>query len=70
MTRANGTVWTLKGILCPGCGSNSSRVIDSREHPGTIRRRRVCVKCGGRWSTQEHVIGFRPGKRTKRSERA
>lgn len=58
MMRANGSVWRLRGVLCPACGSNSSRVVDSREQPGTIRRRRECVKCDARWSTEEHIIGF------------
>lgn len=59
--RVNGTVWRLVGILCPQCGTNSSRVLDSRERPGAIRRRRECTRCGGRWSTDERTIGFKAG---------
>ena len=45
------------GIACVSCGSQRSRVTDSRpseidEHT-TIRRRRVCLDCETRWSTYE-----------------
>jgi transcriptional regulator NrdR family protein len=51
------------GILCPECGTNSSKVTDSREAPGSIRRRRECVRCGGRWSTIERAVSFKQGSR-------
>lgn len=39
----------IKCNLCNG----KSRVTDSRQVDQTIRRRRVCVDCGARWSTVE-----------------
>lgn len=50
----------LAKFTCPGCGGQSSRVINSRpaiaiEESATeaIRRRRKCLDCGTRWSTVE-----------------
>lgn len=45
-------------MRCPFCGSSDSKVVDSREAPNSVRRRRVCLNptCGGRFSTEEHVI--------------
>ncbi|MDR6757818.1 transcriptional regulator NrdR family protein [Mycoplana sp. BE70] len=63
--RANGTIWRLAGILCPQCGTNSSRVLDSRERPGAVRRRRECMRCGGRWSTEERMTSFKAGRAKK-----
>ncbi|WP_430254294.1 hypothetical protein [Neorhizobium sp. DAR64872/K0K18] len=57
------SVAPASGILCPECGTNSSKVTDSREAPGAIRRRRECVRCGGRWSTIERAVGFKPAER-------
>ena len=42
-------------MLCPYCGHNDSRVIDSREATGGIRRRRECLQCGLRFTTYERV---------------
>lgn len=44
-------------MRCPYCGSQDSQVKDSRpaEDGGTIRRRRVCPGCGGRFTTFERV---------------
>ena len=42
-------------MLCPYCGHNDSRVIDSREVPDGIRRRRECFQCGLRFTTYERV---------------
>lgn len=49
-----------KGIPCPGCGRRNSRVIESRFNDATIRRRRECGNCGGRFTTLEHVISYTP----------
>jgi transcriptional repressor NrdR len=41
---------------CPGCKYSETRVIESR--PTThdnIRRRRQCIKCGLRFTTDEQV---------------
>jgi transcriptional repressor NrdR len=45
-------------VRCPFCRHNDSRVIDSRTaDDGTaIRRRRSCLECGKRFTTQETVI--------------
>jgi hypothetical protein len=41
------------GIKCPDCGWTSSSVIDSREIPAGVRRRRECDNCATRYSTCE-----------------
>ena len=38
---------------CPFCGHFDSKVIDSRDAEGGIRRRRECLKCRGRFTTYE-----------------
>jgi transcriptional repressor NrdR len=38
---------------CPFCGSADSKVIDSRDSEGGVRRRRECLKCSGRFTTYE-----------------
>jgi transcriptional repressor NrdR len=44
-------------MRCPYCGSTNTQVKDSRpsEDNSTIRRRRVCADCGGRFTTIERV---------------
>ncbi len=44
-------------MRCPYCGSDDTQVKDSRpsEDNTSIRRRRVCVVCGGRFTTFERV---------------
>jgi len=44
-------------MLCPFCSANDDRVIDSRsaEAGAVIRRRRLCNKCGKRFTTYERV---------------
>jgi transcriptional repressor NrdR len=44
-------------MRCPYCGSINTQVKDSRpsEDHSTIRRRRVCSDCGGRFTTFERV---------------
>ena len=44
-------------MLCPYCGSNRTRVIDSRfvGSDNSIRRRRVCDACKRRFTTYERV---------------
>ncbi len=56
-------------MQCPFCGHNESRVIDSRESPEGIRRRRECMRCELRFTTYERVhsmpllIAKRDGRR-------
>lgn len=40
---------------CPFCGQVESKVIDSRESPDGVRRRRECLGCGLRFTTYERV---------------
>jgi transcriptional repressor NrdR len=44
-------------MRCPFCGSDDTQVKDSRpaEDNSSIRRRRVCNVCGGRFTTYERV---------------
>jgi len=40
---------------CPFCGAADSRVIDTRQVGGGIRRRRECQRCHQRFTTYEHA---------------
>ncbi|HLC23323.1 MAG TPA: transcriptional regulator NrdR [Dehalococcoidia bacterium] len=40
-------------VKCPNCGTEKSRVVDSREVDAGIRRRRRCLGCGSRFTTYE-----------------
>jgi transcriptional repressor NrdR len=59
-------------MKCPYCGSLDSQVKDSRptDDHASIRRRRVCPDCGGRFTTFERVqlreltVVKRSGRRT------
>jgi transcriptional repressor NrdR len=44
-------------MRCPYCGSADSKVIDSRDVDGAIRRRRECLNadCAGRFTTHERI---------------
>jgi transcriptional repressor NrdR len=44
-------------MRCPYCGSEDTQVKDSRpaEDFTSIRRRRICPDCGGRFTTFERV---------------
>lgn len=44
-------------MKCPSCGYIDTKVVDSRpaENNTTIRRRRVCLECGTKFSTYEHI---------------
>lgn len=44
---------------CPLCGAPDSRVIDTRNAEGGIRRRRECAQCGRRFTTYERVAPLR-----------
>jgi len=46
-------------MKCPFCGSIDSRVIDTRDAEGGIRRRRECENCGRRFTTYERVVPLR-----------
>src|SRR3990170_3274216 len=42
-------------MKCPHCGFEESRVVDSRDGNGGVRRRRQCLGCGRRFTTYERV---------------
>lgn len=42
-------------MRCPYCEHADSKVVDSRELPGSIRRRRECLGCGTRFTTFERA---------------
>ena len=44
-------------MKCPFCNNSDTKVIDSRsqDENSTIRRRRLCEKCGKRFTTYERV---------------
>jgi len=42
-------------VLCPSCGYQDSKVVDSREVNEGVRRRRQCLKCGHRFTTYERL---------------
>ncbi|MGE0540262.1 MAG: transcriptional regulator NrdR [Dehalococcoidia bacterium] len=42
-------------MRCAHCGTNDSRVVDSRTVEDGIRRRRECLVCGSRFTTYERV---------------
>lgn len=42
-------------MWCPYCSHQDSRVIDSRSVRQSVRRRRQCLGCGARFTTQERV---------------
>lgn len=44
-------------MKCPYCGHDNSRVIDTREVPDGIRRRRECLSCQQRFTTYERIAG-------------
>ena len=42
-------------MKCPYCSNVSSKVIDKRESPEGVRRRRECLKCRERFTTYEQI---------------
>ena len=44
-------------MICPFCGHDNTRVIDSRraDENNSLRRRRVCDECGKRFTTYEKI---------------
>ena len=47
-------------MKCPYCGFSDSKVTDSRDAEGGIRRRRRCLGCGQRFTTFETVRATTP----------
>jgi len=46
-------------MKCPYCGSETSKVIETRAEQEWIRRRRECSTCKGRFTTHEKPIVVR-----------
>lgn len=42
-------------MRCPKCGSEDSKVIESRDAGSAVRRRRECLDCGNRFTTYERI---------------
>ncbi|MHC4993209.1 MAG: NrdR family transcriptional regulator [Planctomycetota bacterium] len=44
-------------VICPYCGQDNDKVIDSRASDGglMVRRRRECLACARRYTTYERV---------------
>lgn len=42
-------------MRCPYCSYAESKVIDSRDAPEGVRRRRECIQCGLRFTTYEKI---------------
>ena len=59
-------------MRCPYCGSQDSKVVDSREHDDSIRRRRECLNpsCASRFTTYEriHAVALYIVKKDNRRE--
>ncbi|NLB69994.1 MAG: transcriptional repressor NrdR [Lentisphaerae bacterium] len=45
-------------MICSSCGSDNDKVLESRSVRGglAIRRRRVCLECGRRFTTYEEIL--------------
>ncbi|WP_442919104.1 NrdR family transcriptional regulator [Methylobacterium sp. Leaf118] len=56
-------------IPCPACGWPTSRVLDSRDVPGAVRRRRRCLRCATTWGTQERAEEGSERRPLRRSDR-
>lgn len=49
-----------KGLKCPKCGNITSKVKYTRKVVGgTIRRRRECLACPSRFTTEERIVNKR-----------
>ncbi|MBI4496934.1 MAG: transcriptional repressor NrdR [Chloroflexi bacterium] len=42
-------------MKCPHCGYPDSKVVDSRDVDGSVRRRRECLSCQQRFTTYERI---------------
>ncbi|MCD6227053.1 transcriptional repressor NrdR [Candidatus Micrarchaeota archaeon] len=58
-------------MRCPYCGYEETRVVDSRQDDGIVRRRRECERCGKRFTTFERpeILEFYVIKKDGRRER-
>jgi transcriptional regulator NrdR family protein len=49
---------------CPECDHDKSACVDSRSNKTYTRRRRKCLKCGHKWTTNEVDVGLADQLRT------
>jgi transcriptional repressor NrdR len=42
-------------MICPSCKADNDRVVDSRPHGTSVRRRRVCNACAYKFTTYEYI---------------
>jgi len=42
-------------MICPYCGYQDSKVVDSRDTDSSVRRRRQCLSCNSRFTTYETI---------------
>lgn len=56
-------------MRCPFCGSEDSQVLDTRDAPEGIHRRRRCKQCQQRFNTAERVDAGHPPMIIKRDGR-
>lgn len=42
-------------MLCPKCKSDNLKIVESRPHGATTRRRRMCLDCEVRFNTLEII---------------
>ncbi len=47
-------------MRCPYCGESDSKVVDTTEARGGVRRRRECKHCTGRFTTYERSLAATP----------
>ncbi|BEQ14190.1 NrdR family transcriptional regulator [Desulfoferula mesophila] len=45
---------------CQKCKSNQDRVVATEGYSDRVRRRRECITCGHRWTTEERIIEEEP----------
>ena len=60
----------MANMNCPSCENEESKVVDSRESPDGVRRRRECLRCTERFTTYErvHAVPLMVAKRDNRRE--
>ena len=56
-------------MRCPECQHSESKVIDSRSAVDSIRRRRECLACSGRFTTHERVERLLPWVQKKNDKK-
>lgn len=49
-------------MKCPKCGSDRTRVSDSRKTPVAVVRERQCLTCGAYFDTMETIIDAESGR--------